>query len=78
MHEGQKQFFDYILSRVADGKRKEAEQLLQDAFSSQAQNTFDADALSAFHRSILALIKPECVDEVNGILTRHGEQHTNT
>lgn len=68
METGQQRFYDFIMERVDDENQKDAEALLRDSFSKQADGTFDNDYLNGFNPRLLALIKPESVEEVRKIL----------
>lgn len=68
MDQGQQRFYDFIMERVEGAKQKVAEALLNESFSKQADGTFDSEYLKDFNPRLLALIKPDCVDEVSKIM----------
>ncbi len=68
MEQGQQRFFDFIMDRVDKGKQANAEALLEDSFSKQAGGAIDSEYLNGFNPRLLALVKPECVEEVRSIL----------
>lgn len=75
MEAGQKQFFDFILERVQDDRRADAESLLGESFAKQATGTFDASFLRQFNEQLVPMLKPEAVDEVTAILKQFGSAH---
>lgn len=77
MNQGQERFFGFILERVQDGQREQAEALLRNSFAQQAAGTFDMNKLNDFHQRLTAMLKPEHVSEVVAILSQFGSQHVN-
>ncbi len=77
MNQGQEQFFNFIIERVIDGKQDEARALLTESFELQAKNEFTPEQLATFVPKMLALLKPECVEEVKSIMQQFGSRHTN-
>ena len=76
METGQKQFFDFILGSVQDGRRADAESLLQESFAKQAAGTFNAAFLQQFNEQLIPMLKPEAVEQVTAVLTQFGSAHT--
>lgn len=70
MNEGQEKFFSFILDRVQEGRQEEARALMAESFEKQANKTFDADYMASFIPRMTALLKPEHVDEVTGIMAQ--------
>jgi len=75
MHEGQKQFFDYILRNAAPENIEEAKNLLNDCFEKQSAGTFTAKFLAEVTPKILATLKPEHYAEVKEVMDNFGGQH---
>ncbi|WP_436513724.1 hypothetical protein [Clostridium thermobutyricum] len=71
MNKGQEQFFNFIMERVTEEGRKEAEELLNESFEKQANGTFNEEYMKAFIPKMLGLLKPECVEEVKNIMMNH-------
>ena len=69
---GQQKFFDFIMERVKTGKEEGARDLLDEAFTKQANGTFNAEYIRSFAPRMIALLKPECVDEVKAITGQFG------
>ncbi len=76
MNPGQEKFFDFIIERVKNGKQEEAKALLNESFSKQAGGTFTAEYLKSFAPKLIALLKPESVNEVKTIISKFGQSHT--
>lgn len=68
MNEGQKKFSGFILERTEDAKKEEAQALLAESFSRQADGTFDQEYLQAFIPRMLSCIRQDAVDEVKNIM----------
>ena len=78
MNPGQEKFFNFILERTADGKRDEAGVLLNESFAKQADGTFGPEFLRGFIPKLLALIKPESVEEVKSVMMGFASQQNGT
>jgi hypothetical protein len=72
MNEGQKKFFDFILERVQNGKEEDAKALLNEGFAKQADGTFTAEYSQEIIPKYLAILKPECAEEVKNIMENFG------
>lgn len=68
MNAGQEQFFNFILGNVKDGNQEKAEALLKEAFSKQADGTFNPEYLETFNPQMLALIKEDSLEQVKNIM----------
>ncbi len=66
-------FMDFILERVAPGKEQDAETLLAESFAKQAEGSFDLAYAQTFAPRMLALLRPECVEEVQQVMQRFGD-----
>jgi len=75
MNEGQEKFFGFIMGRVQDGKQDEAKKLLEENFTRQANGTFNSEYLNEVMPKIMALLKPECAEEVKNVMSQFGSQH---
>lgn len=73
MEKGQNQFFTWILERVQEGKTEELSAMLMENFKQQQEGSFDANALEESSKKILALIKPEYVDEFKQAMEHFGK-----
>lgn len=74
MHEGQKQFYDYILKRVQPNKEEEAKALLTEAFAKQENGTFNQEYITSFMSKMLDLIRAEEQSEVEMIMNEFGKK----
>ncbi len=72
MNPGQEMFFNFILDRVQDGKQADAKALLTESFAKQAAGEFDGDYIQHFGARMVAILKPECVQEVQAIMAQYG------
>lgn len=70
MNQGQEQFFDFILERVQEDKVAEAKALLAESFKKQSDGTFTHDYITEFIPKMIALLKPENVEEVQAIMVQ--------
>lgn len=68
MNQGQEQFLGYILERVQEDKVEEAKALLADNFKKQAEGKFTYDDIVQFIPKMIALLKPEKVEEVQAVM----------
>lgn len=68
MHQGQTQFYDFIMERVRGGNEEEAKILLNESFARQAIGTFNKEYLNALAPRILELIQPEYQAEVRDVM----------
>lgn len=70
MNPGQKQFYDFILERVKPENAGAAKAMLEENFSKQAQGRFTREDIAGFSTAIMAMLKPEAMDEVQAAM-RH-------
>lgn len=75
---GQKRFFDYIMKRALEQKEKDLEALLKEGFSKQAKGVFTAEYREEYASRMLALLKPEHMEEVKAIMDQYGPEDTNS
>ncbi len=73
LNPGQEQFLNFILERTQDGKAEEMQALLGESFQKQADGTFTPEYLADFTPKMLALLKPEHVEEVRQITENFGK-----
>ncbi len=81
MNQGQEQFFNFILERVQDGKQEDARALLSESFAKQADGSFNREYLESFNPRMIAILKPECIEEVRTIMqgfAQNMNRETNT
>lgn len=71
MNQGQEKFFGFIMERISEENQGEAQELLSESFSKQDNGTFNAEYMATFIPRILQLIKPEFVEEVKGVMSKH-------
>lgn len=70
MNQGQEQFLGFILERVQEDKIEEAKALLAESFKKQSEGTFTHEYISEFIPKMIALLKPEKVEEVQAIMVQ--------
>lgn len=68
MNDGQKKFYSFIMDRVSDDKKQQAQDLLEESFSKQADGTFNSEYLQAFIPQMMACIQEEAREEVQNIM----------
>lgn len=73
MNNGQEQFLGFILQRVKDDKVDEAKLLLADSFKKQSEGTFTHDDIMQFIPQMIALLKPDKVEEVQAVMKQFAE-----
>lgn len=59
----QKNFHDFFMRMVQEGKQEEAEQTLSAAFKRQDEGTFDAAYMQAIVPKYFSLLKPEYIEQ---------------
>lgn len=74
MNQGQERFFNFIMERVQSGKQEEAKELLNESFSKQTEGTFNREYLEEFSQKMIAILKPENIEEVKNIMTQFSRQ----
>ncbi|MPM93721.1 hypothetical protein SDC9_140863 [bioreactor metagenome] len=70
MNQGQEQFLGFILERVQEDKIEEAKALLAESFKKQSEGAFTHEYISEFIPKMIALLKPEKVEEVQAIMVQ--------
>jgi hypothetical protein len=73
MNQGQQQFLSYILERVQEDKVEEAKLLLADNFKKQSEGNFTYDDITQFVPKMVALLKPDKVEEVQAVMKQFGQ-----
>ena len=63
MNPGQKQFNDFMLERAQPGKEEEITSIMEESFQRQNNGTFSAEYLSEIIPKMMALLRPECIEE---------------
>ena len=71
MNNGQNQFLNFIMERVALENQDKAKELLSESFAKQADGTFNKEYMMSFIPRMLELIKPEHLEEVKNIMMNH-------
>lgn len=69
MNEGQKKFLSFILERTKEEQKENAENLLNESFSKQADGTFNLEYMHSFIPRMLSCIREDAKDEVLQIMT---------
>ncbi|MCM3316953.1 hypothetical protein M3603_09770 [Rummeliibacillus stabekisii] len=62
--QGQEMFLCFILQRVQEGKEEEAREILLENFKKQDEGTFSQEDIQEFIPKMIALLKPEKLEEV--------------
>jgi hypothetical protein len=73
MEQGQEKFLSFILERIKEDKIDEAKALLADNFKKQAEGNFTQDDIAKTIPKMLALLKPEKVEEVQAIMKQFAQ-----
>ena len=71
MNQGQEKFLSFILERVKEDKTDEAKALLADNFKKQAEGVFTQNDIAQSIPKMIALIKPDKVDEVQSVMKQY-------
>ena len=69
MNPGQEKFYHFILERTQSGKEQDAKDLLAESFAKQTDGSFDDAYRQAFIPRMIALLKPEALDEVKKVMS---------
>lgn len=77
MNPGQEKFFNFILQRTQEGKTDEMKALLIESFTKQQTGEFSKEYLASFAPKMLSLINPQFEIEVQEIVQKFGQSHTN-
>ncbi|WP_370836253.1 hypothetical protein [Clostridium tertium] len=73
MHQGQEKFLGFVLERVQESKVDEAKALLAESFKKQSEGTFSHEYIIEFIPKMIALLKPEKVEEVKAIMQQFAQ-----
>lgn len=73
MNQGQEKFLGFVLERVQEGKVDEAKALLAESFKKQSEGTFSHEYIIEFIPKMIALLKPEKVEEVKEIMQQFAQ-----
>lgn len=68
MNQGQEKFLNFILERVEEDKRQDAQNLLAESFAKQADGTFDQEYMQSFMPRMMELIRDDAKEEVLNIM----------
>jgi hypothetical protein len=63
MNQGQKMFRDFAMERVKAGKEDDIEAIMAESFRRQDEGTFTKEYMAETAPSMIALLRPECVEE---------------
>jgi hypothetical protein len=74
MNPGQQMFYNFIMERVEEDKREEAQELLAESFARQAAGTFDRGYFQEIAQRILDLVKPEAAAELQEAMEDFGSR----
>jgi len=72
MTQDQQKFYDFLMQRVQDGKADEARELLLENFRLQDEGKFTKEAMARQMPKIMALVKPECLDDLKNAAAHMG------
>lgn len=73
MEQGQEKFLSFILERVKEDKIDEAKALLADNFKKLSEGNFTQDDIPQTIPKMLALLKPEKIEEVQTIMKQFAQ-----
>lgn len=73
MNQGQEKFLEFILERIQEDKIEEAKALLADNFKKQSEGNFTQEDIAQTIPKMLALLKPEKVEEVQAIMKQFAQ-----
>ncbi|AFQ44857.1 hypothetical protein [Desulfosporosinus meridiei] len=73
MNNGQEQFLSFILERVKDDRVEEAKELLVESFKKLTEGNFTQDDIMLFLPKMIALLKPEKLEEVQSVVMQFAE-----
>ncbi|MEG0133354.1 MAG: hypothetical protein RR891_08010 [Clostridium sp.] len=71
MNQGQERFLNFIMQNVEEKDQDNAKKLLAESFSKQDSGTFNQEYMMTFIPRMLALIKPENIEQVKNIMMNH-------
>lgn len=77
MNQGQEKFLGFILERVQEDRVDEAKSLLSESFKKQAESTFSHEYIMEFIPKMIALLKPDKVEEVKAIMEQFAKNINN-
>lgn len=64
MNPGQKMFYEFFMSHVANGNEEKANKLLGDSFARQDAGTFTIEYLIGLEPRLLALVRPDSMGAI--------------
>ncbi len=70
MNQVQQLVVNFLMARVQDGKQAETQALIEESFRRRESGTFAAGYLEELTPQVLALLKPERVNEVKTIISQ--------
>lgn len=71
MNSGQEKFYNFIIQNVEEKNHDKAKELLSESFGKQDNGTFNKEYMTEFIPRMLALIKPESLEQVKSIMMNH-------
>lgn len=71
MNQGQVKFHAFIMQNVSEENQNKAEELLKESFAKQDDGTFNQEYMQSFIPRMLALVKPENMEQVKQIMMNH-------
>lgn len=78
MNQEQEQFLSFILERVKDDKVEEAKVLLVENFKKLTEGSFTQDDIVQFLPKMIALLKPEKLEEVQTVVMQFAENFSHS
>lgn len=74
MNPGQEQFFNFLMERLQDEHKNAARELMADNFRKQAAGTFTREDMTATQTALMAMLKPEYMEEVKTAMVHFASQ----
>ena len=71
MNQGQEKFLNFIMQNVEEENQDKAKELLMESYNKQDDGTFNQEYIMTFIPRMLALIKPENIEQVKSIMMNH-------
>ena len=63
MNAGQQNFYNFAMERVQAGKEEEMKAIMTENFKKQDDGTFSPEYMAGVVPKMMALLRPECVEE---------------
>ncbi|MCL2061759.1 MAG: hypothetical protein FWH03_03945 [Firmicutes bacterium] len=73
LNEMQKEFYEFVLARVVEGKEDEAKALMQEALQTQQAGGFTKEYMTEIGMKVMSVIRFECIAEFLQYAQKMGE-----